>query len=368
MLNNQSGIIRHVYILILILLGVLFWLFWQGEMKDLTKSSIEFDQETVSILVKNGISDINIASQFRKEKSSGISRWIEYNRQINLPDKLSAETIAKKIEELALKNSYEFYFQRKDDETAVIEVKIGKKTISKLILAPPSGKASYSKSAKKVAIVIDDVGYIKDISHFTDLNIPVTFAILPRESYSEKIALKLKESKVPFLMHLPLEPLKYPEVDPGAYALLLKMDNSEIEKTFKENLESVPGIAGINNHMGSAFSADKEKMEFLLSLVKKAGVFYLDSYTTPESRAEEAAKKIKLPFLKNEFFLDIEDDPGYIRERLELLLKKAKKQGECITIGHIQKKHLAPALKEYIPKFRKEGIKFVYLTELLNKK
>ena len=40
-----------------------------------------------------------------------------------------------------------------------------------------------------------------------------------------------------------MEPEKYPKVNPGAYALLRKMNPAQLRKMFESDLASVPGAA-----------------------------------------------------------------------------------------------------------------------------
>ena len=49
-------------------------------------------------------------------------------------------------------------------------------------------------------------------------------------------------------------------------------------------------------------------------------------------------------------------------------IQEAKKSRSVVAIGHVQKKNLAAAIKEYIPKFEEARISFVYLTDLFDNK
>ncbi|MHB9154406.1 MAG: divergent polysaccharide deacetylase family protein, partial [Endomicrobiales bacterium] len=103
----------------------------------------------------------------------------------------------------------------------------------------------------------------------------------------------------------------------------------------------------------------------LLSLVKENGLFYFDSYTTPKTKARKAARATGVAFAANEIFVDLKDDHEFMKKQCNVLLKRVKRYGTGIAIGHIQKKNIIPVLKEVIPEFRKEGVEFVYLPDLV---
>ncbi|MFH1369131.1 MAG: divergent polysaccharide deacetylase family protein [Elusimicrobiota bacterium] len=359
--DNKSGLPGVLFIAVLFLFGVLVWIYLQTSKKDYTQYAVKFDSALSDVLVRNGISDPNILSQSRLEKTSQTHVWVEYFKEISLPKKTSPEKLFKDIQALSGNLSFSYSASALDGEKTEIRISFNRVLLYRMIFNP-SLKA---QPLKKVAIVIDDLGYTKNISGFLDLGVPITFAILPKEAYSKTLAGQLTKLKRPYILHMPLEPEGYPNINPGKAAILKSMTASEIKKIFNSNLESVPGVAGVSNHMGSAFSADADKMRVFLKLVKENKLFYFDSYTTPKSKAAQIAKELKMPFIQNRIFLDVEDDPAAVRKQLDLLLKQADTRGRSIAIGHIDKKNVVPALREYIPKFAEKGIEFVYLTDLL---
>jgi polysaccharide deacetylase 2 family uncharacterized protein YibQ len=266
-----------------------------------------------------------------------------------------ADKLADRIKELAGQSGLT-YGQKRDGNVIRIEITFKKILLSKIIL---------HSAGKRVAIVIDDIGYTRDISGFLGLGVPVTFAIMPKEAHSKDVVKELKALNRPYILHLPMEPEKYPKVNPGAYALLRKMNAAQIRRMFEADLASVPGAVGVNNHMGSAFTADAVKMREFLTLVKEKNLFFLDSYTAVKTQGKRVADELGVPATRNSIFLDLQDTPEGVRKQLDTLLMIVNKHGSAAAIGHIQHKNVIPALKEYIPKFKENGIEFVYLPDLM---
>ncbi len=343
---------KFLILIFLFIVGLVVYNYYAS--RDYTKESINLANEITDFLVKEGISDANIIKQYRKEVKEGNVKWVEFHKQldVNFRDKWLDD-----LKTLSERNG------------CSVEKTIGQESI-KLIIGKSGKKFSYlifarpiSKKSRRVAIVIDDAGYTKNIDDFLSMGIPVTFAILPGERYSAEISSRLKSAGVDFLMHLPMEP-EDPLVNPGKRAVFLRMGEQEIEKIFNENLKTVPGAFGVSNHMGSGFSKSSEKMKILLSLVKKNNLVYFDSYTTPKSKANAVAKEMGLPVLVNQIFLDMEPSEKYIEKQLSQLLSLAKKGKTTIAIGHVHKKTLPIALKKHLPKFHENNIKFVSLKSL----
>ncbi len=344
---------------LLLSLGVLALLlsvlFWQGRQRDYAPQSEAFNGALTSLLPQQ--EQTEQPALMRK----GPATWQAYYKNVHLATSFESEDLQHRIEGLA---------QSKGLRTAVessgthktLSVFHGDKLFARVLLLTALQKPEQKKPA--IAIVIDDVGYKKDLSSFLDLGIPITFAILPFERATRDIAAQLTELNMPYLLHLPMEPDSYPSTDPGKAALLVSMPDAQIIQKLTTNLENVPGVAGVSNHMGSRFTSNADKMAVVLNVLREKQLFFFDSYTSPKTQVKKIALKTGLPVLENELFLDLKDDPDFMRKQCAVLLANARRDGRAIAIGHVQKKHMAAALKEFIPQCKEAGVEFVYLTDL----
>lgn len=187
----------------------------------------------------------------------------------------------------------------------------------------------------RVAIIIDDIGYdLKLAEKFLSLDARITYAILPHSPHRHHIsnAARLKGHEV--MLHLPMEPTEYPEIDPGPGALLSSMTPDERIAVLKQNIDSVPFISGVNNHMGSKMTANSEQMNQVLSIMKKKGLYYIDSVTTHKSHSQSSARLFQVPFARRDVFLDHDPDPEAIRKQINRLVRIAELNGHAVGIGH----------------------------------
>ncbi|UCH08731.1 MAG: divergent polysaccharide deacetylase family protein [Deltaproteobacteria bacterium] len=66
------------------------------------------------------------------------------------------------------------------------------------------------------------------------------------------------------MLHLPMEPIGYPSVNPGDGVLLVSMDKETILEVLNDDLKQTPFVVGANNLMGSRFTENSEKMSIVL--------------------------------------------------------------------------------------------------------
>jgi len=253
------------------------------------------------------------------------------------------------------------------------QVEVKKKTQVKKVVQPrivKKKKAAVLPSAvipsrvAKVAIVIDDFGYSKNnLPAFFDIKEPLTFSILPNLRYSRDIAKSAKEHGCEAILHLPMASHRkdvVEEID------TLKPGDSqkEIIARLSKDIESVPGLDGVSNHMGSLATEDKTLMTTVLAYLKKHNLYFFDSVTSDKSVCADVAGSTGIKFAKRDIFLDNSNDVDRIAGELAELKKLAFKRGRAIAICH-DRKNTAIALAKVMPQMAEEGIEFVCLSDMV---
>jgi len=163
-----------------------------------------------------------------------------------------------------------------------------------------------------------------------------------------------------------MEPLKNHEKTQSPGTLSADMTPMAFLTTVSDDVESVPGAAGVNNHEGSALTENKEAMKFLMAELKARNLFFLDSLTNPKSVAYATAIEFGMKAAKRDVFLDNEgDNPVYIREQLATLVDIARKHGKAIGIGHPHPVTLSE-LRKWLADTGALGIEIVPVSRLMN--
>jgi polysaccharide deacetylase 2 family uncharacterized protein YibQ len=219
----------------------------------------------------------------------------------------------------------------------------------------------------RVAILIDDLGYDSRLARsFLALQEPLSFAVLPLATFSTSIARQVHEAGRDLLLHLPMEPKGYPEVNAGEGVLLLAMSDALLLEKLRETLAALPSVVGVNNHMGSRFSEDEDKMRVVLGEIKERGLFFVDSRTSAVSRGYSLAVQMGIPAAERDVFLDNIQSPQAIGSELRRLAQLARLKGKAIGIAHPHEATLE-VLRQALPQLRQEGIELVPVSQVLQR-
>ncbi len=233
---------------------------------------------------------------------------------------------------------------------------------------PDTGKVTLPAPAfpgKVIAVIIDDFGYsTKAAEPFIEMPLPVALSFLPGLPHSRKLAQEALGKGKTLLLHLPMEPLGYPQTDPGPGAVLTSQEREEILRILEEDLASLPEVAGVNNHMGSKATADGRVMETVLNLLKEKGLFFIDSRTTAKTVAFSLAREMGIPSAERSVFLDNVKDSEAIDARLEELLDLAEERGWAVGIGHPYPL-TAEAMSRLAFKARERGVNWITIENLI---
>ncbi|MCH7807456.1 MAG: divergent polysaccharide deacetylase family protein [Proteobacteria bacterium] len=215
----------------------------------------------------------------------------------------------------------------------------------------------------RIVIVIDDMGNNSAMARaFGDLEGPLNFAFLPYAPNLERQTQALRGQGHELLLHLPMEPSG--NEAPGPKALLTSHTEQELLAAIEWNLSRFDGFVGVNNHMGSRFTKDRERMKLVMEELKRRGLLFLDSLTVPNSEGAKLAKSLGMPWAGRDIFLDNEIDEAAILAQLRQVERIALRRGTAIAIGHPHGATLR-ALRLWIPTLEGKGLVLVPLSSVV---
>ena len=197
---------------------------------------------------------------------------------------------------------------------------------------------------------------------FLELPMKITFAVLPGLKYTKEAVELIKEAGKDYIIHQPMEAVG--GQDPGPGALLSGMTLEEVRTVITNNIKDYYDIRGMNNHMGSAGTADYELMSFLFKVLKENEIYFLDSRTTSKSVGRKVAGEVGIPFAERSIFLDNSKEKQSILDAVENGLNVSEKKGHAIMIGHIWTEELASILLDLYPTLLENNYALNNLTEL----
>lgn len=228
-------------------------------------------------------------------------------------------------------------------------------------LASPEEEANFSP---KAAFIIDDLGYETEVAKkMMELEFPVALSILPFLQYSEFTAEEGKKNDKEIMLHLPMEP-NNSGADPGPGAIKSYMSEEEIRQAVRKSILDFPYAIGVNNHMGSKITEDREIMKIVLEEIKGYNLFFIDSMTSKNSIAYDVAQEMGIKSAVRSVFLDNNNDMEYIKGQMLEVQEIALEKGEVIAIGH-DRINTFYVLKRMIPELIRAGIEIVPVSELV---
>ncbi|MCF8105233.1 MAG: divergent polysaccharide deacetylase family protein [Desulfohalobiaceae bacterium] len=188
----------------------------------------------------------------------------------------------------------------------------------------------------RLALIIDDIGEsIEQARKLYGLfGSAVTLSILPDCTHTRNIARFGAENGLELMLHVPMEPEEYPEMNPGPGCLFVDMSRRTIHEILTRSIRQVPGLVGVNNHMGSKFTADTRAMDLFLTMIKKHDLFFIDSLTTPQSKGTTVSSRLGVPTLSRDIFIDNDQNVSAILFQLQKAEELAKRRGAAVAIGH----------------------------------
>lgn len=230
-------------------------------------------------------------------------------------------------------------------------------------LPPVMPRPRHPDTEPRLVIVIDDLGESRNaVDTLLALDYPVTFAFWPHARHTDAGARAAHARGREVIVHMPMEPLGYPAVNPGPGVLLIGMDAGRIRALTEAGIAAVPYATGLNNHMGSRFTQHASAVAAVLAVLGERGLFMLDSLTHGRSVFAAEAERMGVTRHRRNVFLDVEPAKAKVLAALRKAERIAMLSGQAIAIGHPLPGTLA-ALKDW-QRLRNVNVRIVRLCDL----
>ena len=215
-----------------------------------------------------------------------------------------------------------------------------------------------------IAIVIDDMGIDKaDAARVISLPGPLTIAFMSYATELENQARAARSAGDEIWMHIPMEPMNG-EVDAGPNALKTDLTPEENRRRLDWALARLPGIVGVDNHMGSKFTQSAPGMALVMEELRARGLAFIDSRTIAATVASQVAGQMGVPHIDRDVFIDNDESVQAVLRQLEETEHVAARRGYARAIGHPHPTTIA-ALQQWLPTLKAKGFVLVPASTLL---
>jgi polysaccharide deacetylase 2 family uncharacterized protein YibQ len=322
------------------------------------------DRRIVQALILAGIERRNITIETERARDG---RPPPALLRATVPDDISLIEVNALITESIAKAGGRVRSCAESNGGRVVEMEIGTrrhKTHNCIIKKRRTPREREEGAEPVIALIVDDFGYFYNslVKEFLTLEIPLTLTVIPGLRHTKRICEAAVNAGKEILCHLPMEPEKGGG-DGGEIPLIrVAMKGGEIRDTVEQALQATPGVIGMNNHMGSRATADRRVMENILEICKRHGLFFIDSMTTQRSVVGETAKRVGVPSLSNDLFIDNAGED--MRENMRKIISISRRKGYAVGIMHVKSATLKD-LKWMIGEAERAGVKFVNVSDMI---
>jgi len=218
----------------------------------------------------------------------------------------------------------------------------------------------------RIAIIIDDAGLDrKRTAAAINLQGPLTIAFLTYARELPKQVSAARKAGHEVMVHMAMEPLDK-SVDPGPNVLQSEIEAAEILKRLTWGLERFSGYVGINNHMGSRFTADPVGMNVVMRELKRRGLLFVDSRTSGQTVGASVALANDVPFTQRNIFLDNVPTVEAVNKQLRRMEIFAKRNTYAVAIGHPRDATIT-ALSQWLAVMAEKGFVLVPVSAIVAK-
>ncbi len=220
----------------------------------------------------------------------------------------------------------------------------------------------------RIAVVITDLGLSGAATETAIQQLPgsVSLAFSPYAKGLDQWTNLARAAGHEVLMDLPMEPIDYPEQDPGPYTLLTSIDPRQNLFKMQWLLSRTTGYVGVTNHMGSRFTTSGPDLKPVLDAIKARGLLFLDSRSSDQSIAAKMATDMGMPTTYNSRFIDAEASRDAIDSELDEVEKLAKKTGFAVAMGTAYPVTME-RVAAWVPKAEQRGFAIAPVSAMVNK-
>jgi len=195
----------------------------------------------------------------------------------------------------------------------------------------------FNKSDKRprIAIVVYGLGNSAAATRAAIQGLPgeVTLAFSPYARQLPNWITAARAAGHEVLMLVPMEPINYPDFDPGPQALVTSSSDKENLTRLNWILGRGTSYVGVMDFMGSRFTASPPHMRMFLKALSNRGLLFLESRTGALELSSAISKRLNVPFAANTLYIDRQASRTAIDGQLKEAERIAKARGEIVVMG-----------------------------------
>src|SRR5207249_7467198 len=196
----------------------------------------------------------------------------------------------------------------------------------------PAGEDSPRVS--RLAVVLYGFGDDEALaSQFLALPVPFAVALPPGAKSSAPLFKAAHDRRREVVLHLPLEPINYPQVNPGPGTILVTMKPTQIGGLMRRYLERAGPVAAVANHMGSLATQDMTVMSAVYRELHRQRVPFLHMTPAAGAVCKPLASELGVSYEEPDAVIDYEarsPKPVLLDRRWRDVLSETRTRGHTV--------------------------------------
>lgn len=207
--------------------------------------------------------------------------------------------IARRVEEAGgrVLSGYE---RISDDGTRRLTMVVGlerRPTHELVITTPRLTEQNAEREPARMAIVLYGFGEdAENAAPLFELPVPFAAAIVPGARWSSALFDAAHDGKREVVLMLPLEPINYPNVNPGPGTIQVTMNARRIAALMKRHLIQAGAVTAVANHMGSLATQDMTVMTAVYDELKRRELPFIHVAGVPGAVCHDLAADMGLVY------------------------------------------------------------------------
>lgn len=201
----------------------------------------------------------------------------------------------------------------------------------------------------RVAILLYGLGEDQALADaFIGSPLPVAVAIAPGAPWSSRLFKLAREHEREVVLHLPLEPIGYPQTSPGPGAILVTMKPLKITGTVKHYLDEAGPVTAVANLMGSLATQDITVMRAVFRELERRQVPFLHVSPAVGAVCRSLAGEMGVGYAQPDMILDGEarqETAAKLDAAWKRVLERAREDGKVVVMLRA-----TPLALEWLPK------------------
>ena len=188
----------------------------------------------------------------------------------------------------------------------------------------------------RVVIVLGGMGISQTSTQQAIKTLPpsVTLAFAPYGNSLKRWMEASRRKGHELLLQLPMEPIDYPQNNPGAHTLKADANLQENIANLHWSMSRITNYVGVMNYLGNKLLSQPASLSPIFAEISKRGLLFLEDGSVQNSIGEGVAVKELVPYARGNILIDNVRSRSAIGQKLVKLAQEAKRTGLAIGVGN----------------------------------